>query len=357
MTFRHWRLVLCVTAFLPACQAVPTRTSVADSELKGRLFFVGRDFTAGVEHGAGPRIPTTASRLLYEMPAAGGALTNRLPGYRDVGDLVWYPTSERLGFSNRDPTNRGWFLLNTLRTTGEAKPALRSASQAIQESSLIEGATHLVLSPDGARLVLLNHRGYLCVARRDTRDITLCEKDVEPCDDTMPAWSPDGHMIAFSGALTIGRSICALHELFVMDADTGKTWQVTGLVDASPTSDSTESIVKAGIKVDTSHKTRSPRWSPDGRWIAFTSPDGIGRVHPDGTGLAMIIKGADPAWSPDGSLIAYRAPRNFLPSGSRQSADGWSWTIYVSRADGSGEREVPLDPTNKLSVEDLVWTK
>jgi Tol biopolymer transport system component len=57
----------------------------------------------------------------------------------------------------------------------------------------------------------------------------------------------------------------------------------------------------------------SPKWSPDGKWIAFSLPkgDGIALVKPDGTGLRTVA--AEPRsgyrfqWSPDGSRIAFRA--------------------------------------------------
>lgn len=74
-------------------------------------------------------------------------------------------------------------------------------------------------------------------------------------------------------------------------------------------------------------------WSPDGKRIAFSrgpsldAPEnkGIWIVNPDGTGLRRLAKqGYHPRYSPDGRHIAFR--RN----------DG----VYVMRADGSGAKRV-----------------
>jgi TolB protein len=75
-----------------------------------------------------------------------------------------------------------------------------------------------------------------------------------------------------------------------------------------------------------------PRWSPDGRRIAFASDAGDGyqitvasadgsRPHAVAAGDGMSI---DPAWSPDGSMIAFASNR-----------DG-AFDLYVVNADGSG---------------------
>src|SRR5687767_473046 len=57
----------------------------------------------------------------------------------------------------------------------------------------------------------------------------------------------------------------------------------------------------------------APKWSPDGKWIAFSFPksNGIGLVRPDGSGRRTLT--SDPgsgyrfAWSPDATRIAFRS--------------------------------------------------
>lgn len=74
--------------------------------------------------------------------------------------------------------------------------------------------------------------------------------------------------------------------------------------------------------------TQSPRWSPDGRYLAFAAmdrePDGdfwnIYRVNADGEGLCTIAAGGrwqneTPAWSPDGRWVVYISTRDSKTAG------------------------------------------
>src|SRR5689334_19621687 len=100
--------------------------------------------------------------------------------------------------------------------------------------------------------------------------------------------------------------------------------------------------------VQVSHLTGfaySPRWSADGKLIAFHGdPYGdrqgtdILTVAPDGTGeknLTHTHDSADsgPSWSPDGKNIAFESNR-----------DNFDVEIYVMRADGSGQTRLTFSP-------------
>ena len=83
-----------------------------------------------------------------------------------------------------------------------------------------------------------------------------------------------------------------------------------------------------------------PDWSPDGRRITFVSSGQLGSsrldihvINSDGTHERELFRHADsPAWSPDGRKIAFVRRPN--PTRSTDSS------IYIASADGSGARRV-----------------
>jgi Tol biopolymer transport system component len=100
-------------------------------------------------------------------------------------------------------------------------------------------------------------------------------------------WSPDGEAVAL-GAFTAKGD--RRQHVYVVPAEGGRLRRIVD-----------EEVLDG------------PAWSPDGRWLAYSTYDGrIWRVHPDGRGRQLIaeIPGKEIRsllWSPDGRRLAYTA--------------------------------------------------
>jgi hypothetical protein len=210
--------------------------------------------------------------------------------------------------------------------------------------SLPEGAQNPELSPDGTQLAL---------ERRDpktgTRDVWLFELSrgiasrftSDPSDDSDPVWSPDGSQIIFSSDRGGYNSIYKkdangsleaemIHEaegeeyptswspdgqhvayaVWSSDSSTGKQWvlPLSGDGQAAPLFGSDFEEVQA-------------QFSPDGRWISYTSNESgryevyIQSFPPTGAKRQISTEGGtDGRWRGNGREIFYIAPDNVLMS-------------------------------------------
>lgn len=140
-----------------------------------------------------------------------------------------------------------------------------------------------------------------------------------PFSDGAPQWSPNGKTIAFHRDLhSAGAGKGQQYDLFIMNADGSNPRNLTN----HPALDA------------------YPSWSPDGRYLAFTSSRGgrgtaeIFVIHISSGEVRQLTDYAkrdgyatSPSWSPDGKQIAYELS---LPDRDRD--------IYIMDADGKNAR-------------------
>ena len=223
-----------------------------------------------------------------------------------------------------------------------------------------------------------------------------------PVEDTAPAWSPTGALLAFV------RDVGGGSEIFVMNADgsgqTNLTNSSAGVINSQPawspdgtrivfasnrTSGNTDIWVMDANGANPTRLTTDagsddqPAWSPDGSKILFSRESAnIFVMNADGSSQTDLTKGAgtlnvEPNWSPDGSRIAFASNRTsgntdvwimdasganpvrlttssgvdiqpaWSPDGSQiafaSDRDGADFDIFVMNADGS-------NPTNLTSL-------
>jgi len=160
-------------------------------------------------------------------------------------------------------------------------------------------------SPDGGRIALSMSKdgnAEIYTISKDGKQINRLTRN--GAIDTSPSWSPDGGRIAFLSD-RLGKP-----QIFVMNADGSNQYRLTS---------------NGGYNV-------SPSWSPKGDRILYCRqhPGGfqIHSITPDGNDDQQLTsEGSNerPRWSPDGRFITFSSSRG---------------GIYVMRADGTGQTRV-----------------
>ena len=181
-------------------------------------------------------------------------------------------------------------------------------------------------------------------------------------DHEFPRWSPDANALVYFSAAPSGEAQGGIWSIPALGGSPRRVIDSLGGADVSRSGKLacfrlvdgevqlvTSSLDGTGLQV-IAHSVAGyhmhPRWSPDGRWIAFQKGDGLRYdifVIPDGGGEPRkltdernIIRGL--AWLPDGSGIVYASSRGstvpYLPP----------LALWEVRLNGAGHRQItPAD--------------
>jgi Tol biopolymer transport system component len=246
-------------------------------------------------------------------------------GYGGDSGPVWSPDGRRVAFERDLPYwGSDRFHLHVIGANGRGERALTAGPYDVMPA----------WSPDSKRLAFVRLAIGDAVTVSSIFTLTLGGGTAELISgtaDVSPAWSPDGRMISFA------RFVGGATQLFVADADGGEV-RTLGL---------------AGTQ---------PAWSPDGRRLAFVSyadrngrtcaggscaPNGeIYVAAADGSELRRVTRSkaddAHPTWSPDGRFLAFS---------SGYEVNGHAPWLLVAPVDGGRVKRV----TRLAGVHDPAW--
>jgi dipeptidyl aminopeptidase/acylaminoacyl peptidase len=192
-------------------------------------------------------------------------------------------------------------------------------------------AGNVVISPDGRRAAVDIEAGTIGIWLYDFSRATLTPLTTGSGSSQAPRWTPDGTRIVYRGTRTGFRNLWwktvddAVSEERLTTGEGNQTpgsWSADGQwlayydTDLATGGDiwvlPSEGDRKPRVVVRTPATENSPRLSPDGRWVAYTSNESgsvevfvQGFPEPGGRTLISTSGGVEPVWSRDGRELFY----------------------------------------------------
>lgn len=366
------------------CSGIETCVLTLSAAKSVRATFMMIVFDSALNADGDGTHAANATANIWTIKTDGTSLT-ALTNTTASGATSWLPRwshdGEKIVFaSSRNPD--GTDTVNTTTNTGtntsnvwvvNADGTNLTALTTINAASTIR-TSNPVWSPDDTKIAFYSQRNLdgsnsasatgvnnIWAINDDGTGLTaLTSTTASGADSFNPQWSPDGSKVTFYSKRKVDGSDTVntnnTFNIWLVDADGTNLTALTTVTAASATSS-------------------SPRWSPDGSKIVYTSRrnlDGsdtgtvngafnIWLINADGTGSSSLTtvttsgaNGLGPQWSPDGSKVAFYAKRNL--DGTNNGAANAADNIWIINADGTGLTALTTTTTSGADSINPQWS-
>ncbi len=228
-----------------------------------------------------------AKPQIWAISVAGGEATRVTSLKQGASDPVWSPDGKSIAFLARDP--------KPTDTPGDPKAPKVEVKQGRVYATDVK-VTDRILYRSGEYRTKEERRHLYVIPARGGKERRLTDGD---CDDSQPAWSPDGRHLAFTSTRARDPDFDLVGDVWVVPVSGGGPKRRTALPGGAS----------------------DPAWSPDGRWLAYVGSEAeeIYRLEhrlwrqPAGGGDAACLSEPfdgvpqSPRWSPDSAAVYFAA--------------------------------------------------
>lgn len=253
-------------------------------------------YLAFLREPGGCKSETSSAGQVWLVDRAGGEPEQLTHAAEDVSEFSWAPSGDRLALVMQDPEPE--------ESDAAESKGKSSAHQDERPHPWVIDRLHFKEDEIG---YLDHHRTHLYVFTLADRKMTQITSG--DYDDSEPVWSPDARSLAFVSNRSTNPDSNYNANIWVVAADN---------------MDQGKHLLRVTTNAGTDD---SPAWSPDGKWIAFTSS-----LEPRLIERATVHLAIAPATGGEVKILTRALDRNvFTPQFSR---DG-RWIYFLGEDDGA----------------------